>query len=205
MYGVLLSLYLIVAIALIGFILLQHGKGASMGASFGAGASNTVFGSVGSGNFLTHSTAVLATLFFIISLAISALYARQDNNAGKVDFENLQEAADQVEVPTDKKADASLQVPAEKVNDVKATVEQKATEVKEAAEQKVSEVKEAAEQKAAEVKEAAEQKVSEVKEATEQKAAEAKEAVVQAEAEAKETVEQAEAEAKAVTEQKATE
>ena len=72
MYGVLLSLYLIVAIALIGFILLQHGKGASMGASFGAGASNTVFGSVGSGNFLTHSTAVLATLFFIISLAISA-------------------------------------------------------------------------------------------------------------------------------------
>ena len=205
MYGVLLSLYLIVAIALIGFILLQHGKGASMGASFGAGASNTVFGSVGSGNFLTHSTAVLATLFFIISLAISALYARQDNNAGKVDFENLQEAADQVEVPTDKKADATLQVPAEKVNDVKATVEQKATEVKEAAEQKVSEVKEAAEQKAAEVKEAAEQKVSEVKEATEQKAAEAKEAVVQAEAEAKETVVQAEAEAKAVTEQKATE
>ena len=186
MYGVLLSLYLIVAIALIGFILLQHGKGASMGASFGAGASNTVFGSVGSGNFLTHSTAVLATLFFIISLAISALYARQDNNAGKVDFENLQEAADQVEVPTDKKADASLQVPAEKVNDVKATVEQKATEVKEAAEQKATEVKEAAEQKAAEV-------------------TAAKEAVEQKVAEAKETVEQAEAEAKAVTEQKATE
>ena len=222
MYGVLLSLYLIVAIALIGFILLQHGKGASMGASFGAGASNTVFGSVGSGNFLTHSTAVLATLFFIISLAISALYARQDNNAGKVDFENLQEAADQVEVPTDKKADAALQVPAEKVNDVKATVEQKATEVKEAAEQKATEVKEAAEQKATEVKEAAEQKaaeVTEVKEVTEQKATEvkeaaeqkvaevtaAKEAVEQKVAEAKETVEQAEAEAKAVTEQKATE
>ena len=230
MYGVLLSLYLIVAIALIGFILLQHGKGASMGASFGAGASNTVFGSVGSGNFLTHSTAVLATLFFIISLAISALYARQDNNAGKVDFENLQEAADQVEVPTDKKADATLQVPAEKVNDVKATVEQKATEVKEAAEQKVSEVKEAAEQKAAEVKEAAEQKAAEVKEAAEQKVSEVKEAAEQKATEvkeaaeqkvsevkeaveqkaaevteAKETVEQAAAEAKAVTEQKATE
>ena len=230
MYGVLLSLYLIVAIALIGFILLQHGKGASMGASFGAGASNTVFGSVGSGNFLTHSTAVLATLFFIISLAISALYARQDNNAGKVDFENLQEAADQVEVPTDKKADAALQVPAEKVNDVKATVEQKATEVKEAAEQKVSEVKEAAEQKAAEVKEAAEQKAAEVKEAAEQKVSEVKEAAEQKATEvkeaaeqkvsevkeaveqkaaevteAKETVEQAAAEAKAVTEQKATE
>ena len=54
MYSVLLSLYLIVSILLIGLILLQHGKGASMGASFGAGASNTVFGSVGSGNFLTH-------------------------------------------------------------------------------------------------------------------------------------------------------
>ena len=93
MYSVLLSLYLIVSILLIGLILLQHGKGASMGASFGAGASNTVYGSVGSGNSLTHSTAVLATLFFLISLGLTALYARQDN--GGADFENLQSVADQ--------------------------------------------------------------------------------------------------------------
>ncbi len=93
MYSVLLSLYLIVSILLIGLILLQHGKGASMGASFGAGASNTVFGSVGSGNFLTHATAVLATLFFLISLGITALYAHQDH--GSSDFDNLQSVAEQ--------------------------------------------------------------------------------------------------------------
>ena len=180
MYGVLLSLYLIVAIALIGFILLQHGKGASMGASFGAGASNTVFGSVGSGNFLTHSTAVLATLFFIISLAISAMYAHQNKDTDKVDFENLQEAAEQMEVPSDKvNNDSSLQVPAdkkvsevkaaaeEKVEETKAAVEDKAAEVKVAAEEKVEETKAAVEDKTAEVKAAAEEKVSEVKAAVE--------------------------------------
>lgn len=64
MYEVLLVVYLLVAIALVGLVLVQHGKGASMGASFGAGASNTVFGSSGSGNFLTKSTAILAILFF---------------------------------------------------------------------------------------------------------------------------------------------
>ena len=177
MYGVLLSLYLIVAIALIGFILLQHGKGASMGASFGAGASNTVFGSVGSGNFLTHSTAVLATLFFIISLAISAMYAHQNKDTDKVDFENLQEAAEQMEVPSDKvNNDSSLQVPAdkkvsevkavaeEKVEETKAAVEDKTTEVKAAAEEKVSEVK-AAVEKTEEAQANAEQQIKQVQEA----------------------------------------
>jgi preprotein translocase subunit SecG len=101
MYSVLLALYLIVSIILIGLILLQHGKGASMGASFGAGASNTVFGSVGSGNFLTHSTAVMAALFFIISLGITALYAHQDH--GNTDFDNLQSIADQAAAEAPKK------------------------------------------------------------------------------------------------------
>ena len=73
MYEVLLVVYLLVAIALVGLVLVQHGKGASMGASFGAGASNTVFGSSGSGNFLTKSTAILAILFFVISLALGAM------------------------------------------------------------------------------------------------------------------------------------
>ncbi|WP_024871145.1 preprotein translocase subunit SecG [Tolumonas lignilytica] len=73
MYEVLLVLYLLVAIALIGLVLVQQGKGASMGASFGAGASNTVFGASGSGNFLTKSTAILAIIFFIISLVLGAI------------------------------------------------------------------------------------------------------------------------------------
>jgi preprotein translocase subunit SecG len=75
LYEVLLVAYLIVAIMLVGFVLLQQGKGAEMGASFGAGGSNTVFGSGGSGNFMTRTTAILATLFFTISLIIGGITA----------------------------------------------------------------------------------------------------------------------------------
>ena len=71
MESIILVIYLIVSIALIGIILLQQGKGAEMGASFGAGGSNTVFGAAGSGNALTKSTTILAILFFAIALSIS--------------------------------------------------------------------------------------------------------------------------------------
>ena len=64
MQDILLIVFLVVALALVGVILLQQGKGAGMGASFGAGASGTVFGSTGSGNVLTKITTVLAIVFF---------------------------------------------------------------------------------------------------------------------------------------------
>ena len=67
---VLLVFQVVVAVSLIGFILIQHGKGADAGAAFGSGASSTVFGSQGSGNFLTKTTAVLAFLFLSNSLAL---------------------------------------------------------------------------------------------------------------------------------------
>jgi len=73
MYEILLVVYLLVALAVIGLVLVQQGKGASMGASFGAGASNTVFGSSGSGNFMTRATGILATLFFVLSLVLGAM------------------------------------------------------------------------------------------------------------------------------------
>jgi preprotein translocase subunit SecG len=82
MYEVLMVVYLLVALGLIGLVLIQQGKGADMGASFGAGASGTLFGSSGSGNFLTRSTAVLAVAFFTLSLIIgnlSANHAKQDD------------------------------------------------------------------------------------------------------------------------------
>ncbi len=72
MQTVILALHIIIAIAMIGLILIQHGKGADAGASFGAGAAGTVFGAAGSANFLTRTTAVLAGLFFITSLALAA-------------------------------------------------------------------------------------------------------------------------------------
>jgi len=70
-----------IALAMIGLILLQQGKGAEMGASFGSGGSNTVFGSSGGLSFFAKVTAVLATLFFISSFAL-AIIARNDSNIG---------------------------------------------------------------------------------------------------------------------------
>ena len=64
MYVALLIIFLLAAIGLIGLIMLQQGKGADMGASFGAGASATLFGSSGSGNFMTRMTGILAAVFF---------------------------------------------------------------------------------------------------------------------------------------------
>jgi preprotein translocase subunit SecG len=73
MYELFIVLYLLIALALIALVLIQHGKGADMGASFGAGGSATIFGSSGSGNFLTRTTTVLATLFFALSLLLGNL------------------------------------------------------------------------------------------------------------------------------------
>ena len=67
---ILLVAQVVIAVSLIGFILIQHGKGADAGAAFGSGASSTVFGSQGSGNFLTKTTAVLAFLFLSNSLVL---------------------------------------------------------------------------------------------------------------------------------------
>ena len=78
MEQIILIFHFVVAVALIGLILIQQGKGADMGASLGGGGSNTVFGSGGSGNFLTRSTGILATFFFLISLLLGNLTASKE-------------------------------------------------------------------------------------------------------------------------------
>ncbi|WOI81214.1 preprotein translocase subunit SecG [Citrobacter braakii] len=83
MHEALLVVFLIVAIGLVGLIMLQQGKGADMGASFGAGASGTLFGSSGSGNFMTRMTAVLGTLFFIISLVLGNMNSNKTNKGSE--------------------------------------------------------------------------------------------------------------------------
>ncbi|WES67872.1 preprotein translocase subunit SecG [Superficieibacter sp. HKU1] len=87
MYEALLVVFLLVAIGLVGLVMLQQGKGADMGASFGAGASGTLFGSSGSGNFMTRMTAVLATLFFILSLVLGNINSNKANKGSE--WENL--------------------------------------------------------------------------------------------------------------------
>jgi len=69
----LLVVHLLVAVVVCGFILLQHGKGADMGAAFGSGASGSVFGAAGSANFLSRTTAILAAVFFLSSLGLTWL------------------------------------------------------------------------------------------------------------------------------------
>lgn len=73
LYTILEIILVFVAVALIALILVQQGKGADAGAAFGSGASGTVFGAGGSANFLSHATAILATLFFILALAMAYL------------------------------------------------------------------------------------------------------------------------------------
>jgi len=67
----LLILHLLVAVAICGFVLLQHGKGADMGAAFGSGSSGSLFGAAGSANFLSRTTAILAAIFFASSLGLT--------------------------------------------------------------------------------------------------------------------------------------
>jgi len=75
--SILLVVHVLIAVALIGLVLIQHGRGADVGAAFGAGASGTVFGARGSASFLTRTTAVLATLFFLTSLTLAYLSAHR--------------------------------------------------------------------------------------------------------------------------------
>ena len=69
--------HVLVALAIIGLVLLQHGKGADMGSGFGGGASGSLFGATGSANFLSRITAVLATIFFVLSLALAYVATKQ--------------------------------------------------------------------------------------------------------------------------------
>ena len=73
LFPLVLTVHILVGAAIIGLVLLQHGKGADMGAAFGSGASGSLFGASGSANFLSRTTAILATVFFLTSLGLSYL------------------------------------------------------------------------------------------------------------------------------------
>ena len=86
MQSLILVLHVMVAIAIISLVLMQHGRGADVGASFGSGASNTMFGSAGSLPFLMKLTSVLAGVFFVTSISLSYLAA---HNQKKTDVLNM--------------------------------------------------------------------------------------------------------------------
>ena len=111
MQTLIIVLHVLAALCVIGLILIQQGKGADMGASFGAGASQTLFGSRGSGNALTRMTAILAAIFFTTSLALSVFAKNNSEHAGQVDLP----ASSASEVPMQK-----APAPAKSVDEVPA-------------------------------------------------------------------------------------
>jgi preprotein translocase subunit SecG len=81
---IILTVQMLSALAMIGLILVQHGKGADMGAAFGSGGSGSLFGASGSANFLSRTTAVLATVFFVCTLALAYFGNLRPNSGGSV-------------------------------------------------------------------------------------------------------------------------
>lgn len=111
---VLLSLLILDAIALTVLVLLQQGKGADVGAAFGAGASNTMFGSLGAATFLTKATAWLAIGFFAIAFGLAYLAKERANNAGSIGIPTapVETTADQLTSPEESvDSDARTDIP----------------------------------------------------------------------------------------------
>jgi preprotein translocase subunit SecG len=99
-YTVMIVLHVVIALAIIGLVLLQHGKGADMGSGFGGGASASLFGATGSANFLSRTTAVLATVFFILSLALAYFASnRPRSESGILDAVKTEKPATDVPQP----------------------------------------------------------------------------------------------------------
>ncbi|HRE19363.1 MAG TPA: preprotein translocase subunit SecG, partial [Rhodocyclaceae bacterium] len=84
LFSLVLTVHILVGVGVIGLVLVQHGKGADMGAAFGSGSSGSLFGASGSANFLSRTTGVLATLFFITSLSLAYLGTSQPKTAGSL-------------------------------------------------------------------------------------------------------------------------
>ena len=108
MAQIILVFHVLIAIALVVLVLLQHGKGADAGAAFGSGASSTVFGARGSASFLSRITAALATGFFLTSLTLAMMAAR-DAGPGSV----LDRAGDEPDAPVEEVPVEEGEAPAE--------------------------------------------------------------------------------------------
>ena len=99
--------HVLVALAVIGLVLMQHGKGADMGAAFGSGSSGSLFGATGSANFLSRTTAVLATAFFLTSMGLTYFSAQKSEAAKPA----IQPAVPAAPVPAPVQLDKSGAIP----------------------------------------------------------------------------------------------
>lgn len=120
LYQVIIVFHLILGIGVIGLVLMQQGKGADAGATFGGGASGSVFGAQGSATFLSKTTAIFATLFFITSLSLAVLSGSQHQKADIMDAPAVQEIKSDVPLvsqtqaqPATKDSMPAIELPAE--------------------------------------------------------------------------------------------
>ena len=109
LYSILVAIDVLLAIAIIGLVLIQHGKGADAGAAFGSGASGTVFGAQGSASFLTKLTTVLAVLFFANSLWLAHLASNRPVAESVIDaVEEVQTETSEIETPQSEISDTDV-------------------------------------------------------------------------------------------------
>ena len=101
-----LVVHVLAALGLVGLVLLQHGKGADMGAAFGSGSAGSLFGSSGSSNFLSRSTAIFALIFFLSSMGLSYLSFERATTLGVMSTQEIPVSSD-VNVPGDGSVDGS--------------------------------------------------------------------------------------------------
>lgn len=99
METVVMVLHVLTALAICGLVLLQHGKGADVGAAFGGGASGSIFGATGSANFLSRATAILAAVFFLSSMGLTYFGTRKTENKGVMATQPVPGKSGPVQVP----------------------------------------------------------------------------------------------------------
>ena len=111
---IILIVHVLVALAIVGLVLIQQGKGADMGASFGAGGSQTLFGPSGGGNVLTRATAIFATIFFVTSISLAVIAKQKSSEIAVVDdVANLEALAEQQAINSEISAADELDIPAD--------------------------------------------------------------------------------------------
>ena len=174
--NLLLIFFVLVVVAMIAFILVQKGSGATAGSAFGSGASNTVFGAKGSGNFLTKTTMMLAFLFFAISMFMAVQASKEFTTAtsGAIDLGVVgQLDTSDSDVPSIKASEPEE----DDVPNIQEKVIDQATDVKDATVEQAGEIKDAVVETAGDVKEAVVDKTNEVKDNIKEKAADVKEPI----------------------------
>ena len=112
MINLVMVIHVLAAAGVIGLVLLQHGKGADMGASFGSGASGSLFGVSGSSNFLSRATAIFVAVFFATSLTLTYLYSHSSDRQSVINAESVKKVQEKAaETPALPAAPESKEVP----------------------------------------------------------------------------------------------